>query len=85
MRFREHRGGLAEAMDTAVNLSGREALVAHCAALLRPYDIQVDDSMVKVGVYNPGRDPRIGWEKTYVVTVTGYGVIGFCDEDPALA
>jgi len=78
MQFREHRGGLAEAMKTKVNLDGRAALVSHIQQLLKPFGLDVKDEDVKVVLYS-GPDPRIGWNATYVVTVKGYGVIGFAD------
>jgi hypothetical protein len=79
VKFREHRGGLAESMATLVNCDGRAALVTHIQHLLECYGLKVTDSDVKVTIYGTSGDARIGWEKVYVVTVQGYGVIGFAD------
>lgn len=77
IRFREHRGGLAESMATLVELEDRDALVAYVQKLLRPFT-DVRPEQVEVKPYS-GADPRIGWARTLVVTVEGYGVIGFAD------
>lgn len=79
MRFREHRGGLAESMETMVVVDGKKGLVAHIQKLLKPYSVAVADSDVAASLYGSSGDQRIGWEKVYVVTVKGYGVIGFSD------
>jgi hypothetical protein len=79
MRFREHRGGLAESMETMVVVDGKKGLVAHIQKLLKPYSVTVIDSDVAASLYGSSGDARIGWEKVYIVTVKGYGVIGFSD------
>lgn len=76
MRFREHRGGLAESMATEVELAGRDALVVHVRALLELWGICVRDCAVHVEPY--AYDERVGWD-TYIVTLDGYGVVGFTD------
>lgn len=78
MRFREHRGGLAESVETLTELSDRNALVNHCQSLLQPYSFHFEPSALKVEPYG-GKDTRIGWDETYIVTVEGYGVMGFTD------
>ena len=79
MKFREHRGGLAESMETLVEVDSKRALVAHIQKLLSPYRVTVADDDVQASLYGSSGDGRIGWEKVYVVTVNGYGVIGFSD------
>ena len=79
MRFREHRGGLAESMETQVVVDGRKGLVAHIQKLLKPFSVDVKDADVAASLYGSSGDGRIGWEKVYIVSVKGYGVIGFSD------
>lgn len=79
MRFREHRGGLAESMDTLIEVDSKRALVAHIQGLLAPYRVIVTDGDVSAALYGSSGDARIGWARVYVVTVRGYGVIGFSD------
>lgn len=82
MKFREHRGGLAESMETVVNLVGRKELVEHTHKLLWLWGVDVRDEDVKVEKYTDNGDARIGWSEVYIVTLTGYGVVGFTDGDP---
>lgn len=80
MKFREHRGALADSMKTLVELPDRVALVEHCRKLLAPFRFQFDAATLEVQPYGIGRgDDRIGWKKIYIVTIKGYGVIGFTD------
>lgn len=81
MKFREHKGSLADSMETLVELPDRAALIARLAALLRPYRFKVTDKIVKIELYTPRPDNRIGWARTYLITVKGYGVIGMADSD----
>ena len=85
MRFREHRGQLDDSMATLVTVRDRQELVEHCKKVLEPYnewnlfhEIKFDQLEIKEYFMQP--DKRIGWEHTYLVTIPGYGVMGFCDE-----
>lgn len=71
MKFRPHRGGLAESMAEVVELAGLQQLTDHLRANM-PY---IPEGQVKVSPYC--YDDRTGW-KTYIVTVDGQGV-GFTD------
>ena len=75
MKYRDHRGGLAESMATVVHLDPTiEALAAHLSGgPLGPEVIHPED--VKVEPY--GYDARTGWA-THIVTVNG-AVRGFTD------
>lgn len=78
MVFREHRGGLAESMETQIELHDRHELICHLKDLLSIWaDITVRDEDVKVRPYRP--DHRIGWETNCIVTLEGYGVVGWTD------
>ena len=78
MIFREHRGGLEESMATQVVLPSRHALLLHLRKLFLPYNIYVKDEKLHIREYNHGRgDSRIGWQELYIVTLDGYGVLGW--------
>lgn len=77
MKFREHRGGLNESMQTVVELPDRAALVAYVDKLLQPFYVESVAERLLIEPY--GRDPRIGWEQLYIVKLPGYGVVGFTD------
>ena len=90
MRFREHRGGLAESMDTLVTFhppNERDKMIAYIRGLLWPFDHLVIAKDVKLRQYTPDGDKRIGWDQLYIVTLEGYGVVGFtdgpCDPPPS--
>jgi hypothetical protein len=85
VKFREHRGGLDESMKTLVELPDRAALVAHIKKLLAPFDWWQDiGPALHVEPYawfdkdKPVWDERVKWH-TYIVTLEGYGVVGFTD------
>lgn len=67
MKYRDHRASLAESMATVREFKDRAELVAH----LQRADADVE---IRPYVY----DARTGWD-TYIVTVKGVGVVGFCD------
>lgn len=88
MLFREHRGGYAESMATEVRLTDRASLVAHVSQLLDPFGFKFDDRATPIKVEHYGKDNRsTGWKDTYIVTLAGYGVLGFtngpCSESDA--
>jgi hypothetical protein len=78
VKFREHRGSLADAMETVIEVADRPALIEHIKAL-EPWGwsdcyLSVVDGDVTIEPY--GYDNRIGWD-THIVKLKGYGVIGF--------
>lgn len=77
-RFREHRGGLAESMLTAREISSRSELVAHMRAELSRYGFAFADNAVRIEPYG-GDDERIGWKDVHIVIVEGYGPFGFIE------
>lgn len=73
-KVREHRGSLADAMETVFEVQDFAGLVDHMRKTLEPYGKLVKPEDVKVEYYT--RDDRIGWD-TYIVSIDGYGVWGF--------
>jgi hypothetical protein len=83
MLYRDHRGGLAESMETMVELpSTREALIAHLAKTW-PFNRGVAERLASVTVKRyHGADDRIGWKEVWIVVLPDFGVLGFTDGDP---
>lgn len=77
MKFREHRGGLDESMATCIEVADRDALVSHIRRQLSQYHYGFEPYLLKVTPY--GSDKRIGWLDQHIVTIEGYGVVGFTD------
>jgi hypothetical protein len=78
IKFREHRGGLSDSMATVIEIENRAGLVAHIAKVLEPFHFDKErvDKGLRVEPY--AHDARIGWN-THIVTLKGYGVLGFTD------
>lgn len=76
MKFREHRGQLADSMETCIDLPDRESLIDH---LYRNFCAPLPFDQIEVKPYDEEPDTRIGWSRTYIVTLEKFGVIGFTD------
>jgi hypothetical protein len=84
VKFREHRGGLSESMETTVEVENRAGLIAHVFKLLEPFYFERAriDAGLTIEPYSWGSetepffDERIGWH-LHIVTLKGYGVLGF--------
>ena len=70
-KFRQHRGGLWESMQTVEPCTSMAQLRTICSRLSH-----IPDPNIRI-VYS-GRDERVGWD-TYYVEVVGYGVVGMVD------
>ena len=79
MKLREHRGSLAESMETLVELENRDALVRYYQERHALDGLEFGPADIKVELYIDRLDARTGWEKTYIVIIEGYGVVGFTD------
>lgn len=85
MRFREHRGSLADSMETMVELAPTmDALIAHLQAIATPWPTfpPINRHTVTVTEHTPKPDNRIGWPETRYVVLQGYGVLGMVDCRP---
>ena len=78
MRFREHRGGLSESLETTVEIEATKVAIANrFNEALSGWPVpEATAEDVKVEPY--GYDDRINWE-THIVSIRGFGVFGFCD------
>lgn len=78
MKYRPHKGSLDESMSMVQEFSGINELLSIIKHELDTFDhkLTISESSVKIEPYTP--DERIGWN-THIVTLDGYGVIGFTD------
>lgn len=74
-KFREHRGSLAESMKTVQEVKDKEELIEYLKKYLSYWDFK-DSFNLKVKPY--WKDKRINWD-THIVTIEGFGVVGFTD------
>jgi hypothetical protein len=79
IKFREHRGSLAESMKTVVEVDGRAGLLAHIRRLFSDFGPKFADEQLHITAY--GDDDRIDWQDIYIVTIDGYGVVGFMGKE----
>lgn len=83
MRFRPHRRLLTDSLAEAIDVDGRAGLLAH---LMTDFDywpsMLVSDEKLRISWYC-NEDERCGWKDVHIVTLAGYGIVGFC-EGPAL-
>ena len=75
-RFREHRGGLSDSLDTTINVANRGELVDYIQRTLGCWGLDINPEDVEIAPY--GYDSRINWD-AHIVTVKDYGVFGFTD------
>ena len=83
MLYRPHRSSLSASMAEAVDVDGFDGLVNHLREELWhwPTAMEFREDQVHVRPYI-GFDDRVGWRDVHVVTIDGYGVMGFT-EGPA--
>jgi hypothetical protein len=76
MKYREHRGGLTESMETVVEIEGADDLMRIInAGRAQWYQPAITIDQLAVEPY--GYDGRIDWD-THIVTVDG-AAVGFTD------
>lgn len=78
MKYRPHKGSLDESMKYAVDVEGRAGLIAHLRKELDGWQVDIDDDKVRVQPYVM-HDAFAGWKDVHIVTLDGYGVLGFCE------
>jgi hypothetical protein len=75
VRFRPHRGSLADSLDETVIIHDRNHLVSHLQN--ESNYLQFESADVTVDNYGLGIDERCGWN-THIVRIQGMAV-GFTD------
>lgn len=83
MKYRDHRGGLAESMETLQEFDTRADLITYLQKELATWGHKFEESAVKIEPYGDGKDDRIGWSNLHIVIVQGFGPVGFADIPPA--
>jgi hypothetical protein len=68
VRFREHRGSLADSLATVVEIGGRDELVEYLRRSGAVFPIPIASPHLSIDYY--AYDDRIGWD-TYMVSVEG--------------
>lgn len=81
MKFRPHRGGLAEAMAEMVEVDGMCGLIEHLRATHPSFGPPFNPASIHVKPYGCD-DDCVGWKNVHVVTQDGWGVVGFTDGAP---
>lgn len=80
IRYRHHRGGLAESMATIQEFDSMDAVRKHVADYLHPFYVDVTKEDFHSTFYCE-EDKRIDWKPVCIVTVDGFGVVGWCDRE----
>jgi len=83
LRFREHRGSLAESLATERTVKDNTLgeLIACVKASLSTYPVDVNADTLSVEHYC--KDNRqVGYPETYIVSIKRYGVVGFTNYLP---
>ena len=74
-KFRLHRGGLKESLETTTEVSNKQEL---CEIVNQEYGLTLKPDDIAIKYYT--EDPRIDWS-TYIVTADSFGVLGFANAD----
>jgi hypothetical protein len=83
IKFREHRGRLHDSLATCIEIGGRAELLSNINNILAPFfDKSFPDSALRIAPYIPV-EHNTGWEYVHIVTLDGYGLIGFTEGMPA--
>lgn len=78
-KYRDHRGGLAESLETTQVFNSLNELIDYLKQSLKEYNFEFLNSDIKIKPYC--YDKRIHWN-TYIVTIKNFGVVGFTDSNP---
>lgn len=65
-------------METARTFASVDDAKQHIVQDLKPH-IDVASDSIRARRYGKDGDPRIGWQDLFIITIDGYGVIGFAD------
>lgn len=74
-QYRDHRGSLDDSLATLRELHTFDDLVHHLNATCLGFEVR--PSAIDIKPYLA--DGRIGWLDQHIVTVAGFGVVGFTD------
>jgi hypothetical protein len=80
IKYRDHRGGLSESMETAREFETMDQVREHVAKSLYPFYVDVTKENFHSKFYCD-EDKRIGWSPVCLVTIDGFGVVGWADKE----
>jgi hypothetical protein len=80
IKYRDHRGGLSESMETAREFETMDQVREHVAESLYPFYVDVTKENFHSEFYCE-EDRRIGWKPVCLVTIDGFGVVGWADKE----
>jgi len=72
--FREHRGSLADSMETVIEVSSINDIIAYC--VMNGYIGITDPKSVIIKKYGDDIATKCGWD-THIVMYPRHGVLGF--------
>ena len=79
IKYRDHKGSLAESMKTVQEFNTKQDLFEYLKNELIGVGGMITPDHVKIKYY--ANDKRIGWNNTHIVTIEGFGVVGFTNGD----
>lgn len=80
IKYRDHRGGLAESMETAQEFQTMDQVREYVTKSLYPLGVDVTKENFHSEFYCE-EDKRIGWKPVCIVTIDGFGVAGWSDAE----
>ena len=80
--YRPHRGSLEESMEHLKTFDTLTDLVNQFRQELSRFGFKFSNDQVSIRPYMNEPDLRIGWPDTWIVTIEGYGPIGFITHKP---
>ena len=81
MKFREHKGTLAESLQTEIEIDSYDGLIEYIRKILEPWPTAPPVDRTTVSVNRYAFDIRLS-KKVWIVVLKDYGVVGFTDEEP---
>lgn len=81
MKYRPNKSSLDQSLALVREFEGRTGLIALLREELDGWQVAISDDLVHVTPYVM-YDAFTGWKNVHIVTIDGYGVMGFC-EGPA--
>lgn len=76
IKYRSHRGELADSLKTALEFANKQALINYLQSEANRLNLGIDCSKITIERYVP--DPR-NEQETHIVYLDGFGVFGFID------
>jgi hypothetical protein len=80
IKYRDHRGGLDESLKTYQEFETMDQVREYVTKLLWPFYVDVTKENFHSEFYC-NEDKRIGWKPVCIVTVDGFGVVGWSDKE----